>query len=157
LQDNCLNRLIFSKEGSSANAFKIQRYDPDSSTNSTFETIIQADEHDNNRYINDDWKTIADEDEIVFNSSVEVDLSKCSSINAIYFKPDGFLYCFDNSVKKLTSEQTIVFRYGSSAVAVDINALGVISSEAIPNEEDENYFGEGADTDTNTDTGTESD
>ena len=50
-------------------------------------------------------------------------------------------------------EQRILFKYGSSAVAVDINALGVISSEAVPNEDDEEYFDdrhkETTDTDTN--------
>ena len=161
MQDNCINRLIFSPEGG---AFKIQKYDPDTESSDSFETIIENSERASGaaaRYDQDDWKSIADEEEIFFNSSVEVELSPSFTIvtstdyiHAVYFKPDGLLYRNDTTI---ISEQRIQFKYGSSAVAVDINALGVISSEAIPNDEDENYFGEGADTDTNTDTGTESD
>ena len=137
LQDNCLNRIYFAKEGSAANAFKVQKYeilDADGNEKSYVadEIIEKALSYDNTS-----WVSIADAEEIEFNSSVEVDLSQCPNLSVVYFKPDGFLY--KNKTDKI-SEQRIVFRYGSSAVAVDINALGVISSEAIPNEDDEEYF-----------------
>ena len=156
MQDNCVNRLIFSPEGG---AFKIQKYDPETESNELFDNIISiksesAAGNQSDRYELEDWKTIADEDEVVFNSSVELEISSnLSSIHAIYFKPDGYLYCYNNTKINLLSEERILFKYGSSAVAVDINALGVISSEAIPNEENEEYFDdkhkEGSDTDTN--------
>ena len=141
MQDNCVNRLIFSPEGG---AFKIQKYDPETESNDTFDTIIGKSENANGasaRYDQDDWKSITDEDEILFNSSVEVELplsftntALTDYIHAIYFKPDGLLY---RNTTTMISEQRILFKYGSSAVAVDINALGVISSEAIPVEEND--------------------
>ena len=135
MQDNCVNRLIFSPEGS---AFKIQKYDPEPESNAAFNDIITKDElsseihSQSDRYGLDDWKSIADEEEILINSSVEVEFSNyLNTIHAIYFKPDGYIYCYDSGVQILPEER-ILFKYGSSAVAVDINALGVISSEAIP-------------------------
>lgn len=138
MQDNCINRLIFSPEGG---AFKIQKYDPETESNDTFDDIIIKKSEQANgaeaRYGQDDWKSIADEEEILFNSSVEVEFSSYfNTINAIYFKPDGYIYCYNGNIQILPEER-ILFKYGSSAVAVDINALGVISSEAIPVEEND--------------------
>ena len=140
MQDNCINRLIFSPEGG---AFKIQKYDPETESNDTFDNIINKSESaptihsQSDRYELDDWKSIADEEEILFNSSVEVELSPfLNTIHAIYFKPDGYIYCYNSNIQILPEER-ILFKYGSSAVAVDINALGVISSEAIPVEEND--------------------
>ena len=138
LQDNTLNRIIFSKEGSNANAFKVQKYEElDTDGNEKSYVIDNVLSGSNLSYDNPSWVSIADAEEIDFNSSVEVDLSQCPNLSVVYFKPDGFLY--KNKTDKI-SEQRIVFRYGSSAVAVDINALGVISSEAIPNEEDDDFY-----------------
>ena len=139
MQDNCINRLIFSPEGG---AFKIQKYDPETESNDTFDSIITnksetAATNQSDRYNLDDWKSIADEEEILFNSSVEVEFSSfLNTIHAIYFKPDGYIYCYNSGIQILPEER-ILFKYGSSAVAVDINALGVISSEAIPVEEND--------------------
>lgn len=155
LQDNCLNRLIFLKDGDSASAFKVQKFEllDDNGNEKTYviEEVLEK-ESSYSSYDSISWVSIADEDEILFNSSVEVDLSNCPNLIDIYFKPDGFLYTPDN---EKISEQRILFKYGSSAVAVDINALGVISSEAVPNDDDanEDYFDDkhksGSDTDTN--------
>ena len=92
-----------------------------------------------------EWVSIADTEEIDFSASTEVALEKWNSKYSIFFKPDGYLY---DGANNLISEQRIVFKYGSSAVAVDINALGVISSEAI-SDEDNDYFSD--DYDPNTD------
>ena len=153
MQDNRLKRLIFSpeNEGDTGNVFKVQTLyageveDVYSDTEQSFiiypDPVITGDDSNYTLdYDSSNWVTIADTEEIEINSSVEVDLASLTlPINdnndiAIYFKPDGFLY--DSQNQKI-SEQRIVFRYGSSAVAVDVNALGVISSEAIPNEEDD--------------------
>ena len=150
MQDNCLNRIIFLKDGTSASSFKVQKFDPDTETTKTFDTIIQEDSHTTSggasgsqaSYDSNDWKTIADEDEIEFNSSVDVDLTQLGSITTFYFKPDGYIYYF-NSTIQILHEQRIIFKYGSSAVAVDINALGVISSEAVATDEVEENGGIG--------------
>ena len=159
LQDNCVNRLIFSpeNEGNSGNIFKIQKYEPvnvaaeGAEYNSLSDIISSSDEDEDIKYDADNWTSLADTEEIELNSSVEVDLALLDlqtttvtvdgvshDLRIIYFNTDGFLY--DSDGNKI-SEQRIIFRYGSSAVAVDINALGVISSEAIPNDEDnDEYF-----------------
>ena len=127
LQDNSLNRIIFSKDGTSAEAFKVQKYEVEENENLDIETALTSTKLS---YNSTHWVSIADEEEILFNSSVEVDLSQLDNgITAFYFQPDGFIY--KDKTNKI-SEQRIIFRYGSSAVAVDINALGVICSEAIP-------------------------
>ena len=87
------------------------------------------------------WESVADTDEIEFNPSIEIEFNpslatESKEIKVIYFKPDGYLY---SSSTQLLSENNIVFKYGSAGVEVQINALGVISSEAI-SEENSNYF-----------------
>ncbi|MBQ3644898.1 MAG: prepilin-type N-terminal cleavage/methylation domain-containing protein [Candidatus Riflebacteria bacterium] len=130
MQDNCFNRIRFAKNSSDdSNSIFVETYE---GSNPTLRGAMSEDNY---------WASIADEDEVTIDSSVEVDLSKFDCLDRIiYFKPDGFIYEHDDSAansEKIISEQTIVFKYGSAAVAVDINALGVISSEAIPNEEDD--------------------
>jgi prepilin-type N-terminal cleavage/methylation domain-containing protein len=163
LQDNCLNRLIFSPENDSdtGNVFKIQKYEFKNVTNPfSFDEIIngEVDDVDAYDYDGEYWVSIADTEEVEINSSVEVDTSSLSTLptitdgstgtdkelKVIYFKPDGFLYDANN---EMISEQRIVFKYGSSAVAVDVNAIGVISSEAIPIEEEDFDDNEGKEED----------
>ena len=163
LQDNCLNRLIFSPENDSdnGNVFKIQKYEFQNVTNPfSFDEIINGGVNDVGAYDYDGehWVSIADTEEVEINSSVEVDTSSLSTLptitdgstgtdkelKVIYFKPDGFLYDANN---EMISEQRIVFKYGSSAVAVDVNAIGVISSEAIPIEEEDFDDNEGKEED----------
>ena len=163
LQDNCLNRLIFSPENDSdnGNVFKIQKYEFQNVTNPfSFDEIIngEVDDVDAYDYDGEYWVSIADTEEVEINSSVEVDTSSLSTLptitdgstgtdkelKVIYFKPDGFLYDANN---EMISEQRIVFKYGSSAVAVDVNAIGVISSEAIPIEEEDFDDNEGKEED----------
>ncbi len=134
MQDNCLNRIAFLKDGDTATAFKVQKFEKEDSLSNLATNIssaISADKNytkDESLYNAQNWESIADTEELEFNSSVEVDLSLFSP-RALYFMPDGYIYDTNNA--KIT-EQRIIFKYGSSAVAVDINALGVISSEAIP-------------------------
>ncbi len=139
MQENSLNRIIFLKDGIYGTAFKVQKYnnvDDEGNDLNYLQNVDQKIEANQDNYNEENnWNTIADIDEIEFNSSVEVELP--STLKTIFFKPDGYLY---NENKNIISEQRIIFKYGSSAVAVDINALGVISSEAIPNEEDDEYF-----------------
>ena len=146
LQDNCVNRLIFSPENDedSGNYFKIQKYEPpEGAEHNGLLDIISSGDDEDIKYDGDNWTSIADTEEIEINSSVEVDIASLSiptttdkDLLIIYFNTDGFLYDVNNAK---ISEQRIVFKYGSAAVAVDINALGVISSEAIPNE-DNDFF-----------------
>ncbi len=163
MQENSLNRIIFSKEGNAANAFKVQKYEElDNNGNEVSYIIDNVICGQNLSYDNTSWVSIVDEEEIEFNSSVEVDLSQLGSLDAIYFKPDGFIYTKDTSTFQSSNknsaikipEYSIYFKYGSSAVAVNINALGVISSEAIPNEEDDEYFDDKHKEDSDTDTDT---
>ncbi len=151
MQDNCLNRIAFLKDGDTATAFKVQKYEKEDSLSNLATNISSAILADKN-YTQDEslynaqyWESIADTEELEFNSSVEVDLALFSP-RALYFMPDGYIYDTNNA--KIT-EQRIIFKYGSSAVAVDINALGVISSEAIPVEEENFDNDEGADGDEN--------
>lgn len=151
MQDNRVNRITFLKDGDAATAFKVQKFtNDDEDEEEKFYGSNMIGEDECSGYNNNKWKSIADQEEIEFNSSVEVDLAQLGSTDTIYFKPDGYLY---KTVNDKIPELRILFKYGSSAVAVDLNALGVISSEAIPNEDDEEYFDdkhkEGSDTDTN--------
>ncbi len=133
MQDNCFNRIRFAKNSSDdSNSILVETYEGDN-------TSLRGAMSDNKN-----WASISDEEEVTIDSSVEVDLSKFNCQDRIiYFKPDGYIYEHNDNADdaansdKIISEQTIVFKYGSAAVAVDINALGVISSEAIPNEEDD--------------------
>ncbi len=157
MQDNCLIRLVFSPENdiNSGNIFKIEKFIVAQLlyNNEIEDTYFDIDEVIiNNRVIDNDnensvsqdydsidWINIGEYDEIQINSTVEVDISsvnlaKKNNLMVIYFKPDGFLYDANNDK---ISEQRIIFKYGNSAIAVDINALGVISSEAIPSDENE--------------------
>ncbi len=149
MQDNCFNRIVFaSSEDDDPNVFKVQTYEGNADT-------LRGAMSDNNN-----WASIADEEEVTIEAAVEVDLGDfgCKD-KTIYFKPDGFIYEHNGNAgneETIISEQRVVFKYGNSAVAVDINALGVISSEAIylNEDEDEGYFGESEveETDLNTDT-----
>ena len=135
MQENSLYRLLFINTNYS---YAIQKYigtkpyveHPDFST--AFDTIEVTDAS---------WESVADTDEIEFNPSIEIEFNpslatESKEIKVIYFKPDGYLY---SSSTQLLSENNIVFKYGSAGVEVQINALGVISSEAI-SEENSNYF-----------------
>jgi prepilin-type N-terminal cleavage/methylation domain-containing protein len=166
MQENSLNRIIFLKDGIYGTAFKVQKYnnvDDEGNDLNYLQNVDQKIEANQDNYNEENnWNTIADIDEIEFNSSVEVDLSQLGSLDAIYFKPDGFIYTKDTSTFQSSNknsaikipEYSIYFKYGSSAVAVNINALGVISSEAIPNEEDDEYFDDKHKEDSDTDTDT---
>ncbi len=84
LQDNCLNRLIFSPENDSdtGNVFKIQKYEFKNVTNPfSFDEIIngEVDDVDAYDYDGEYWVSIADTEEVEINSSVEVDTSSLST------------------------------------------------------------------------------
>lgn len=139
MQDNTLIRIAFSPDG---DAYKVQRYE---GNESTYHDAIRA-EHtgasDLLRYNLDDnyWASLTDEDEISVDSSLEIEIPSSLVGNCIYFKPDGYAYYWDASSKELQiPEQIVKFKYGSSAIAVEINYFGVISSETIPPEDDD-YF-----------------
>ena len=177
MQDNCIIRLIFDVEDGFANRFKIQKYEPVSETIFDTElkinTVLRSSAHNDYSFdgdTNGTWESIADTEEIDFNSSTEVELKDWDPLYSysIYFRPDGYLYIHLKDAPapnvynpELLSEKRIIFKYGNSAIAVDINALGVISSEAIALDEDEDYFDDkynpDNDTDTHYNTGTEID
>ena len=130
MQENCLNRIVFSPDGDS---YKLQRYEQDIDNVSN---VIAG----GNSYTDDRWESIADEEEIDFDSSVDVDLSQFSSTKTMFFKPDGYLYCYNGSSTKpvdFLTEKIITFKYGSAKIEVRLNSLGVISSEAFSNENEE--------------------
>ena len=88
LQDNCLNRLIFSPENDSdnGNVFKIQKYEFKNVTNPfSFDEIIngEVDDVDAYDYDGEYWVSIADTEEVEINSSVEVDTSSLSTLPTI--------------------------------------------------------------------------
>ena len=157
IQENTLNRIIFNKDGDTydGNTFKVQVYS--GSSVSSFDDIITSNAEGINDYDSLDWESIADTDEIELDSSVEVDISELivkdtrKDKNIIYFKPDGYIYrrikgsksvddtADTTDIAAYVPEEKIIFKYGSSGLAVNINALGVISSEAIADEEDDYY------------------
>ncbi len=148
IQENSLNRIIFNEEDG---AYKVQTYDSESSyvMNSQIKSNSDISITD---YNDDDWASIADEEEIEFNPVLEVDVKaftdSTNHYGAIYFKPDGYIYVSDGTNVSLLSEKRITIKYGNAAIAIDVNALGVISSEVLPNDEDgnENYFDDEYDT-----------
>lgn len=143
LQDNVLIRIIFKDDGS---FFKEQLY--------TYKTHVNEDGTLNNiksinSIINDDnipyeeandsgtWTSISDPEETEFSSDTDVDIKELNEYGyTLYFKPDGYIYVDNNGVEKL-SEVRVVFKHGSSVLAVDINSLGVLSSEAFTREDDD--------------------
>lgn len=144
MQDNCFKRIEFANQAEDdPNEFSVETYE------GIQKTSLYAAMSD---FTN--WASISDEDKVTIDSSVEVDLKDFTCFNkTIYFKPDGYIYEHDDShddTETIISEQRIVFRYGSSAVAVDINALGVISSEAMTEEEND-YFSDDYDPEGDTD------
>lgn len=138
IQSNRPNRIIFDDEDS--NFFKVQTLIDDEPF-AGIDSFTDSGGYDSNK-----WVSIADSEEIEINSSVEVDINSfqtngSSFDRALYFSPDGYLYVVTSAtsptVHKMT-EQRLVFRYGSAALAVDLNALGVISSRAYARNENEN-------------------
>lgn len=142
MQENCLNRIKFSDDG---DFYQIERYKPDTSL--AFDDIIKADNsiigsRSSERYDSNNWESIGDEEIIDFDSSVEVDLANFSE-KIIYFKPDGYIYKYNNNNDaEPIPEYEIYFKYGSAEIKVILNSLGVLSSEAIARSDDD-------DTDTN--------
>lgn len=154
MQDNTLNRIIFSEEDGT---YKVQRYEPGEADGSELDidsTISDDASSPSIKYLPSDdnhWASIADTEELEFNSAVEVNIASfitdvTKTYGAIYFKPDGYIYNYIAPKVSLLSEKRITFKYGNAAIAVDVNALGVISSEVIQNnEDDENYFNDNYD------------
>ena len=157
IQNNSLNRIIFNEEDL---AYKVQCYDPGEDSSGK-ENPYNIDEVINtyskttgiiSSYNDSHWVSIVDEDEIEFNTNLEVNVASFTDITnnhygVIYFKPDGYIYVSDGTNVSLLSEKRITIKYGNATIAVYINALGVISSEAIQNnEDDENYFDDDYDT-----------
>lgn len=154
LQDNVLIRIIFNQDGS---CFKEQLFTADGTEenegalSSTVEEIILNDyanilaEKDSSNYeYGYDWSTLGDTEETEFNPSTEVDISDFLGLGGVigdvggvlYFKPDGYIY---TDAGNKISEIRIIFKHGNSALAVDINALGVIASEAFLRTDDDDY------------------
>ena len=155
MQDNRFYRIKFATgENDDSNVFFVDAYEGNE------KTIAAAAGNDSTN-----WASIADEEEVSIDAGVEVDLSKMI-YKIIYFKPDGYLYHSDDYI---IPEERVVFKYGNAAVAVDINALGVISSESIATDEvetdddiggyDDKFFDDkyNLQKDTGTYTGTETD
>ena len=154
LQDNVLIRIIFNEDGS---CFKEQLFtnegdeENEGALSSTVEEIILNDyanilaEKDSSNYeYGYDWSTLGDTEETEFNSGTEVDISDFSGLGGtvgdvggtLYFKPDGYIYA---SSQHKISEVRVIFKRGNAALAVDINALGVIASEAFSRNDDDTY------------------
>ena len=122
MQDSCVNRIRFAEtDNDDSNVFYVETFEGDYMVNAASDTIH--------------WASIADEEEVTIDAGIEVDLEKFGTNRTLYFKPDGYIYQINGGNEGIISELRIVFKYGNAAVAVDINALGVISSEAISIEE----------------------
>lgn len=121
MQTQELHRLVFLKENNDPRieAFRIDAYIGGeqmstvigSSGTEDFDTAAS-------------WTTILDEEEVWVDGAMTI---KASDAVSLFFKPDGYIYGND---KKIISEIQFIYSYGNSAVAVYINALGVIGSEA---------------------------
>ncbi len=152
LQDNVLIRIIFNEDGS---CFKEQLFidegdeENEGATTTDMSTLISNDyanllaeksesDYEDGYY----WASIGDTEETEFSSGTEVDLSDFSSTivnQVLYFKPDGYIY---TSGDQKCSELRVIFKRGGAALAVDINALGVIASEAFSRNDDDEYADE---------------
>ena len=143
MQDNSLIRVIFDVDSGVFSTFKVQMFEPSSGNKLTGKDIDEiVEKYSNSLYSKDgdgagEWVSIADSEEVEFSSSTEVAFKDWNNKNTIFFKPDGYLYASRND---MISEQRIIVKYGSSAVAVDVNALGVIGSEAMATDEGDDYF-----------------
>ena len=137
MQENRVNRIIFAPED--PNFFKVQVCTKQTEDDQSFNELIQSRHSD--LYDNDsNWESIADEGEVELNPSVEVILPDKLKVNAdyggkIYFAPDGYLYVVDkNDSNSVSSDKIpeikIDFKYGSAALVVCLNAMGVVSSQA---------------------------
>ncbi len=140
LQDNTLNRIIFNDDASS---FKVQKYEVDSDYD--IDEVITTDASNSafESYDDENWASIADLEEIDFNPVIEIESELLNNnITTIYFKPDGYIYYYNKTESKINilPEKRIIFKYGNSALAVDINSLGVISSESYKDEDEDTIF-----------------
>lgn len=139
LQDNVLIRIVFNSDGS---CFKEQIY---TGSKTDKNSVIKTDSihTDTSKYeLDSEWSSISDTEETEFNPSTEIDFNeffKEISTKVIYFKPDGYIYYNKPPSVLKIPEERLIFKYGNAAIAVDINSLGIISSESFARNEDDEY------------------
>lgn len=136
IQEGKLHRIIFSEGG---DAYKVQIC-----TEPYTSYAVMASESamlDDENYNYEDgfyYESIVDTPEVEFNASVNVDLNEITTemgLNTyrLYFSPDGYIY---SSPGTKVTEARVVFSYGSAAIAVEINCMGVFRSRAVALPED---------------------
>ncbi len=138
MQEQGVHRLIFNSDRS---YYKIQTYTGDIEGSplekSTARTTAMESDYDSI-----DWESITDTDEIELDSGVTVNF-EAGFPAIVYFWVDGTLvkdttHLLTDGNRTPIGESTVSFVYGSAAIRVVINALGVLSSEAYNADDDTN-------------------
>lgn len=129
MQDQTVHRIIFSDD---MLAFKTQIHEPPLSA--TEEAILKESRNYESTY----WESISDTDEVTMDEAVEFSIGALPK--QIFFWPDGQIHTspvFDPTQHYPFGEYFVTFSYGSSAIRVNLNALGILSSEAYAADIDE--------------------
>jgi len=145
MSEQGVHRLIFSSDKM---YYKIQSYVGDSDLNmglssSTAGIDFLYDTNHDASYSSFKWETIADTEEIEIDPGIEIRFDGTFP-KVLYFWPSGTLVQHDtgtdahklNGLQQPIGEIVVSFIYGSAAIRVMVNALGVFSSESYAADED---------------------
>lgn len=144
MQEASVHRIIFNADRT---AFKIQTYVPDDEDYSGALLKSSQEVDPTLPYDSEEWASVEDTEEIEIDSNVEIHLSNFK--NPTYFWPNGYLIWdalndpMTEVAKAPIPEGFVTFVYGSSAIRVVINSIGILSSEAYQVDEDTNYDNDG--------------
>lgn len=123
MQDQTVHRIIFADD---LLTFKTQIHAPPLTT--TESLIVKESQNYDSTY----WESISDTDEETLDEAVELSIGTLPK--QIFFWPDGQIHTspiFDpTSYTGPFGEHFVTFTYGSSAIRVNLNAIGILSSEA---------------------------
>ena len=143
IEDQIVHRLVFQISDNELVSYKIETFtgfDEDGNGTADFDGTNDATLEED--YDNSSWESILSEEEVYFDSSVELKrkwLPQC-----IYFWPNGQLV-IRKEKDKIISDSNILpipecyltFGYGNAGIRTVINAYGVFASEAYQPDEDE--------------------
>lgn len=164
MQENALHRLVFDQDGNgNVSGYKIQIYkkyvnndnnndvwndyddnDTDKEYDSSSDKFVDLKNINTN---NEEWESILDYDEI--NISSDITVTHTEAEKTIYFYPNGYLVIPNvksnttvnlsdsNSNISIIPENTLTFTYGNAKVIIHFNAMGILSSELLMEDEDE--------------------
>jgi prepilin-type N-terminal cleavage/methylation domain-containing protein len=153
IQEQSLHRIIFHPDGG---AYKIQAFIPDydldyaggvPKSNSAAGVTIDADAM--TEYESPNWASVIDEEERVIDPGIEIYKSTFLP-DIIFFRPNGFIYYdfpLDNVFNDLDQaplpECFVTLVYGSAAIRIIVNTMGVLSSEAYQVDDDYDFSNDG--------------